>query len=157
MIANIGDSNDLAIDIAIDPTTNQPGISYVNANSNSLKYTYFDSGANSWSTPITIASGDYGRWNSMAYDSQGNVHISHERNGVDDLYYSTDKMGVWVTEPVDTFANVGKYTSIAIDSNDDIHISYRYNTGADLRHATIQGHNIGSVARTNVTLSLIHI
>ena len=35
LLANIGDSNDLAIDIAIDPTTNQPGISYVDANSNS--------------------------------------------------------------------------------------------------------------------------
>ena len=54
LIANIGDTNDLAIDIAIDPTTNQPGISYVNANSNSLKYTYFDSGANSWSTPLLL-------------------------------------------------------------------------------------------------------
>ena len=157
LIANIGDSNDLAIDIAIDPTNNQPGISYVNSNSNSLKYTYFDSGANSWSTPTTIASGDYGRWNSMVYDSLGNVHISHERNGVDDLYYSSDKTGVWVTEPIDTLGNVGKYTSIAVDSNDDIHISYRYNTGTDLRHATVQGHKLGSVARTDVTAATCSI
>ena len=138
-----------ALDIAIDPTTDEPGISYFDMNATSLKYTYYT--GTSWSATTVENSADYGRFNSIAYDSLGNVHISHELNGADDLYYSSDKTGSWVSTAVHTASSAGTYTAIAVDSNDDIHIAYRYNTGADLYHATVQGHNPGSVTRTGVT------
>jgi hypothetical protein len=56
-----------------------------------------------------------------------------------------------VSTAVHTASSAGTHTAIAVDSNDDIHIAYRYNTGADLYHATVQGHNPGSVTRTGVT------
>ena len=35
-----------------------------------------------------------------------------------------------------------------MDINDDLHIAYRHNSGQDLYHATVQGHNTGSSARS---------
>ncbi|MGY8699008.1 MAG: putative Ig domain-containing protein, partial [Candidatus Poseidoniales archaeon] len=138
-----------SLDIAIDPTTDEPGISYFDLDATSLKYTYYT--GTSWSATTVENSADYGRFNSIAYDSLGNVHISHELNGADDLYYTSDKTGSWVSTAVHTTNSAGTYTAIAVDSNDDIHIAYRYNTGADLYHATVQGYNAGSVTRTGVT------
>ena len=138
-----------SLDIAIDPTTDEPGISYFDMDATSLKYTYYT--GTSWSATTVENSADYGRFNSIAYDSLGNVHISHELNGADDLYYTSDKTGSWVSTAVHTTNSAGTYTAIAVDSNDDIHIAYRYNTGADLYHATVQGYNAGSVTRTGVT------
>ena len=115
-----------ALDIAIDPTTDEPGISYFDKDATSLKYTYYTGSA--WSSTTVEDSADYGRFNSIVYDSAGNVHISHERNSADDLYYTSDKTGSWVSTAVDTTNSVGTYTSIAVDSNDDLHIAYRHNS-----------------------------
>ena len=108
------DTGGMAVDIAIDPTTDQPGISYFDRDITALKYTYYT--GSSWSSAIVENTADYGRFNSIAYDSIGNVHISHERNGVDDLYYTSDKTGSWVSTPIDTTNSVGLYTAIAVDS-----------------------------------------
>ncbi|MDP6188282.1 MAG: putative Ig domain-containing protein, partial [Candidatus Poseidoniaceae archaeon] len=143
------DTGGMDVDIAIDPTTDQPGISYFDRDITALKYTYYT--GSSWSSAIVENSNDYGRFNSIAYDSLGNVHISHERNGADDLYYTSDKTGSWVSTAIHTTNSVGLYTAIAVDSNDDVHIAYRYNTGVDLYVATVQGYNAGSVTRTDVT------
>ena len=139
----------MSTDIAIDPTTDQPGISYLDASATALGYTYYT--GSTWSSAVVENGGDYGRYNSIAYDSLGNVHISHERNSADDLYYTSDKTGSWVSTAIDTTNSVGLHTAIAVDSNDDIHIAYRLNTGYDVRHATVQGYKTGSVARTAVT------
>ena len=136
----------MAVDIAIDPTTDEPGISYFNKVNTALKYTYY--AGSSWTSSTIENTADYGRFNSIVYDSLGNVHISHERNGVDDLYYTSDKTGSWVSTPIDATNSVGLYTAIAVDINDDLHIAYRHNTGYDLYHATVQGHNTGSSARS---------
>ena len=116
----------MAVDIAIDPTTDQPGISYFDKDATALKYTYYT--GSSWSSAVVENGADYGRFNSIAYDSLGNVHISHERNSFDDLYYTSDKTGSWVSTAIHTTNSVGLHTAIAVDSNDDIHIAYRYNT-----------------------------
>ena len=139
----------MSTDIAIDPTTDQPGISYLDASATALGYTYYT--GSTWSSAVVENGGDYGRFNSIAYDSLGNVHISHERNSADDLYYTSDKTGSWVSTAIDTTNSVGLHTAIAVDSNDDIHIAYRLNTGYDVRHATVQGYKTESVARTAVT------
>ena len=138
-----------ALDIAIDPTTDEPGISYFDMDATSLKYTYYTGSA--WSATTVENSADYGRFNSLIYDSTGNVHISHERNSADDLYYTSDKTGSWVSTPVDTTNSVGTYTSIAVDSNDDLHIAYRHNSWTRTMHATVQGYKISSDARTDVS------
>ena len=138
-----------ALDIAIDPTTDEPGISYFDMDATSLKYTYYTGSA--WSATTVENSADYGRFNSLIYDSTGNVHISHERNSADDLYYTSDKTGSWVSTPVDTTNSVGTYTSIAVDSNDDLHIAYRHNSFSRTMHATVQGYKISSDARTDVS------
>ncbi|MDG1552322.1 MAG: Ig domain-containing protein, partial [Candidatus Poseidonia sp.] len=137
------------LDIAIDPTTDEPGISYFDTDATALKYRSYS--GSSWSSTTVENSADYGRFNSIAYDSLGNVHISHERNSADDLYYTSDKTGSWVSTPVDTTNSVGTHTAIAVDSNDDVHIAYRYNNAKDLYVATVQGYNTGSVTRTAVS------
>ena len=63
-----------ALDIAIDPTTDEPGISYFDMDATSLKYTYHTGSA--WSATTVENGADYGRFNSIVYDSVGNVHIS---------------------------------------------------------------------------------
>ena len=142
-------SGGMAVDIAIDPTTDQPGISYFDKDATALKYTYYT--GSTWSSAVVENGADYGRFNSIAYDSLGNVHISHERNSADDLYYTSDKTGSWVSTAIHTTNSAGLYTAIAVDSNDDIHIAYRYNSYYDVYHATVQGYKTGSVARTAVT------
>ncbi|MEC8340449.1 MAG: putative Ig domain-containing protein, partial [Candidatus Thermoplasmatota archaeon] len=134
---------------AIDPTTDEPGISYFDMDATSLKYTYYTGSA--WSATTVENSADYGRFNSLIYDSVGNVHISHERNSADDLYYTSDKTGSWVSTAIDTANSVGTYTSIAVDSNDDLHIAYRHNTWTRTMHATVQGYKVSSAERANVS------
>ena len=143
------DTGGTALDIAIDPTTDEPGISYFDMDATSLKYTYYTGSA--WSSATVENSADYGRFNSIVYDSVGNVHISHERNSADDLYYTSDKTGSWVSTAIDTTNSVGTYTSIAVDSNDDLHIAYRYNSFSRTMHATVQGYKISSAERVNVS------
>ncbi|MDA8615733.1 putative Ig domain-containing protein, partial [Candidatus Poseidoniales archaeon] len=139
----------MSLDIAIDPTTDEPGISYFDSGATSLKYRYYT--GSSW-PGLTVENGaDYGRFNSIAFDSLGNVHISHERNSADDLYYTSDKTGSWISTAVHTTNSAGTYTAIAIDGNDDIHIAYRYNSGTDLYHATVQGYKTGAVSRADVS------
>ena len=146
-LENIGsNTGGMALDIAIDPTTDEPGISYFDKDATALKYTYYT--GSSWISSTIENTADYGRFNSIAYDSIGNVHISHERNSADDLYYTSDKTGSWVTTLVDATGSTGTHTGIAVDGNDDIHIAYHYNTAGDLYHATVQGHNTGSSARS---------
>ncbi|MBQ70251.1 MAG: hypothetical protein CMA65_02015, partial [Euryarchaeota archaeon] len=138
-----------SVSIAIDPTTDEPGVSYFHMGNTDLKYRSYS--GSSWSAATTVTpSGDYGRFTSLAYDSLGNVHISHELNGADDLYYTSDKTGSWVTTAIDTTNSAGTYTAIAVDGNDDLHIAYRYNTGTGLYVATVQGHNTGSISRSDI-------
>ena len=143
------DTGGTALDIAIDPTTDEPGISYFDMDATSLKYTYYTGSA--WSSATVENSADYGRFNSIVYDSVGNVHISHERNSADDLYYTSDKTGSWLSTAIDTTNSVGTHTAIAVDSNDDLHIAYRYNSFSRTMHATVQGYKISSAERANVS------
>ena len=143
------DTGGLDVDIAVNPITDQPGISYFDRDATSLKYRYYS--GSSWSSAWEENGADYGRFNSIAYDSAGNVHISHERNVADDLYYTSDKTGSWVTTAISTTGSTGLHTDLAIDSNDDIHIAYRINSNTAVGHATVQGYKAGAITRTNVS------
>jgi hypothetical protein len=85
----------------------------------------------SWSTTIIDNSGDVGKWNSIAIDSNNNLHISYydSANANKDLKYATCSSSCttassWSSITVDNVGDVGEYTSMAIDSNDDLHIIY---------------------------------
>ena len=94
-----------------------------------ITFQYYDDGnTGDWSkTTIDNIDGPYGRYTSIAIDSNDNVHISYLNESDDDmkLMYATDASGSWVTTIVDSTGRVGEYTSIAIDSNDKVHISYQ--------------------------------
>ena len=94
-----------------------------------ITFQYYDDGnTGDWSkTTIDNIDGPYGKYTSIAIDSNDNVHISYLNESDDDmkLMYATDASGSWVTTIVDSTGRVGEYTSIAIDSNDKVHISYQ--------------------------------
>ncbi|MED6338473.1 MAG: Ig domain-containing protein, partial [Candidatus Thermoplasmatota archaeon] len=156
-LGSIGHAGGMAVDIAISPITDEPGISYFNANTptlssdDDLEYKVYD--GSSWSTTVVHDVGSVGRYNSIAYDSQGSAHISYEKNGAafDDLWYATDATGIWVTEGIyiHPTERTGLDTSITVDVNDDIHIAHRntVNSG-NLYHQTIQGYISGSSPRS---------
>ena len=146
-LEDIGSAGGMAVDIAISPITDEPGISYFVGGIDDLKYRVYS--GSSWTTTTILSAGSVGRYNSLVYDSQGSAHISYEKNVNDDLWYATDATGSWVTKGIhESSSSIGLYTAIAVDINDDLHIAYRHNSGQDLYHATVQGHNSGSSARS---------
>ena len=70
----------------------------------------------------------------LAIDSQGYRHVAYKK--ANDLYYATDKTGLWVDTLVDTTQTVGHFADIAIDSNDKVHISYYGDSINALKYAT---------------------
>ncbi|DAC58981.1 MAG TPA: hypothetical protein D7I03_04765, partial [Candidatus Poseidoniales archaeon] len=150
-LKNISNAGGMALDIAVSPITDEPGISYLNAHTDDLEYKVYD--GSSWSTEVVHSSGSVGRYNSLAYDSQGSAHISYEMNGAafDDLWYATDATGSWLIEGIYVHPTdrTGLDTAITVDANDDIHIAHRntVNSG-NLYHQTVQGYISGSSTRS---------
>ena len=81
-----------------------------------------------------------GRYNSIAVDDSGYVHISYYDDSTDfldkDLKYATNRSGSWVVTIVDSEGIVGMYTSLALDSSGNVYISYYDMTNGDLKLAT---------------------
>ncbi|MBN1385299.1 MAG: T9SS type A sorting domain-containing protein [Elusimicrobia bacterium] len=105
-----------------------PHISYWDITTNAyanchLKYAKWD--GTSW-TIETVFSNGYGRYSSIAIDSNGIPHIAHHYYTSDDLVYSSRTATGWSTSSVDTTGAVGRRGSIAVDSNNNPHISYQY-------------------------------
>ena len=73
-----------------------------------------------------------GKYSSIAIDSNGKVHISHDADGdvSVDLKYCNNTAGSWSCADADSFLG-GQYSSIAIDSNNKVHVSYY---SGDLRY-----------------------
>jgi hypothetical protein len=81
-------------------------------------------------------SGDVGEFTSIALDSSDKVHISYwDWTTNQDLKYTTNTTGSWVTTTVDSEGRVGSYTSIAIDLSGNGHISYYDRGNRDLKYA----------------------
>ncbi|MED5291045.1 MAG: Ig domain-containing protein, partial [Candidatus Thermoplasmatota archaeon] len=154
IVDHIGDVGDYA-SMAID-SNDVLHISYYDATNTNLKYATCSSSCSSGSSwsKITIesSSGDVGKYNSIAIDSNDALHISYRDSTNDDLKYATcssscSSASSWTTSTIDSVGNVGSRTSIAIDSNDAVHISYHDITNGDLKYATDQS---GSWANTTV-------
>ncbi|MEK6636302.1 MAG: hypothetical protein AABY38_08075 [Planctomycetota bacterium] len=89
-----------------------------------------------------------GKYNSIAVDSSGNVHISYcfiEYDYSDnpfyasvyaDLRYATNASGKWKISTVDGSGSSGWYSSIALDSSGNVHISYCDQLNYVIKYAT---------------------
>lgn len=82
-----------------------------------------------------------GRYNSIAVDDSGYVHISYYDDSTDyvdkDLKYATNKSGSWVVTTVDSEGIVGMYTSLAVShTGKEVYISYYDHTNKALKLAT---------------------
>ncbi|MHC4638609.1 MAG: hypothetical protein ACYTBV_14090 [Planctomycetota bacterium] len=119
-------TSDWASSIAIDSGDNV----HIFYAENGLKHVYNSSG--SWDTEL-ISAGP-ASINSLALDSADNVHIIYYANN--DLMYSSNATGTWVTQTADTQGDYGSSVSMALDSADRVHISYLGKTNYDLKYAT---------------------
>ncbi len=91
--------------------------------------------------------GDVGKENSMAVDSNNNIHIAYSDNTKELLKYAVNEGGSWVTSIADSTGRPTGDPSLAVDSNNKVHISYYDVTNYDLKYAT----NVGG-SWTNCTL-----
>ena len=132
--------------IARDSSGNIHIAYYDNGNDKNLKYATNSSG--SWVTSSvddTVIDGAdsrpyCGKYNSIAVDSSGYVHISYyddssNRDG-QNLKYATNSSGSWEVTIVDSTDNVGLYTSLALGFSGEVYISYYDVTNGDLKLAT---------------------
>jgi hypothetical protein len=149
--ADVGSHTSIAVD-----SNDAVHISYYDATNTNLKYATCSSScssASSWSkVTIESSSGDVGKYNSIAIDSNNTLHISYRDSTNGDLRYATcssscTSASSWTRSTIDSDGNVGSRTSIAIDSNGAVHISYYDITNGDLKYATDQS---GSWANTTV-------
>ena len=88
-----------------------------------------------WTTETVDAAGNGGMYTSLAFDTDGNLHISYYDYTNQDLKHAWKSNAGWTTETVDSAGNVGAYTSIAFDAGGNPHISYYDTSNYDLKHA----------------------
>lgn len=111
------------------------GITYSDERYRDLIYAERSPGPDgSWSLTTVDAQGDVGRYPSLAYDSNGNPHITYFRddggtNGT--VRYAWRDGRTWQTLDIGTLAQVvtgiegaRKITAIALDNNDSVHLVY---------------------------------
>jgi hypothetical protein len=85
------------------------------------------------------ASGDVGRYTSIALDSNDYPHISYQEwraHTTGDLKYARWTGSAWSIETVDSTVNVNKCTSLALDPEDKPLISYYDDTNENLKCAS---------------------
>jgi hypothetical protein len=94
----------------------------------------YSQGAGVWEKQCVDSSGtNKGEYNSLAFDSQNNPHISYLNQDFEDLQYATVRNGNWEVVTVDSAEARGEYCSIAIDQQGRPHIAYKaeYTWGVD--------------------------
>ena len=132
---NVGMHNSIAIDS--NDAIHIAYFGYLNPEGTGVKNLMYSSCVSlcgtqsSWSTIIIDNSGDVGKWNSIAIDSNNKIHISYYDSSTanKDLKYATCTSSCatassWSSITVDSNGDLGEHTSLAIDSNDVLHIVY---------------------------------
>ena len=101
-----------------------------------LKYTTNKSGV--WTKEIIDEIGDVGRYNAIAIDQSGFLHVAYTDFWIYDptfgLKYATNKNGKWESYTIDNVQ--ATEMKIAIDSNNNVHITYMDYGTKDLKYAT---------------------
>ena len=117
--------------IALGPD-GAPGITYYNDGEKRLEFAFL--GPDGWSVEVVDANGDAGRYSALAYDANGNPHISYfvarSRESGTVRYASWDG-SQWQIEDVDNLENIRmghigarKITSLVIDTDGEPHLAY---------------------------------
>jgi hypothetical protein len=112
------------------------GITYSDERNRNLIYAERTPGANGgWMLTTVDSEGDAGRYSALAYDSEGNPHITYFRNdaGTSGVvrYAQRDSRGEWQISDVGSLENVAsgmigarKITSVAIDRGGRAHVVF---------------------------------
>ncbi|MFL2984249.1 MAG: putative Ig domain-containing protein [Candidatus Poseidoniaceae archaeon] len=132
---DVGGHNSLAIDS--NNVIHIAYFGYLNPEGTGVKNLMYSSCASScgtpssWSSIIIDNSGDVGKYNSIAIDSNDNLHISYYDSSSANkaLKYATctslcTTASSWSSITVDDNGDIGEYASMTIDSNNDLHIVY---------------------------------
>jgi len=116
-------------DIVMDDDDN-PRISYIDDNSDNLKYAEWT--GSTWSVTGLDSDAQEGP-TAIVLDLQGYPHILY-RNGSGDLYHAYRDSGGWSREAVDSTYDdyFGYGLDLAIDRFGNLHAAYYYSPGADL-------------------------
>ena len=120
-----------------------------------LRYATKGTAEVNWQISNIDSGGRKGKYSSIAFDSNGKVHISYYDTLNSNLKYATNISGTWQVATVDASGAVGLYTSLALDANDKVHISYLEDTSVigyyNLKYAT---NNTGAWRTDTVETSL---
>jgi hypothetical protein len=135
--SNVGQYPSLAI-----LSNGNPAVSFQDNGTADLKYARNSApdGSGTWTVTTVEASGDMGRFSSLAMMANGNPAIAHYNATAGDLRFcrnnAADGSGSWTSVTVDTggTANVGQYASLAILGGRPA-ISYYDATNGDLKFA----------------------
>jgi hypothetical protein len=86
-----------------------------------------------------------GKYNALATDSQGRVHLAYANVGAQTagIRYAVRDHGNWNVESIEDIRDAGKYlgagASVAVDKNDNPHVVYANNTDRSIRYAVRNG------------------
>lgn len=111
-------------------------VSYATDSGTDMYYFEPISGAWSMQAAFSLGSSQVGYFNALEFDGNDKAHACSHDNSAGDVYYVTNKDGVWTSELVDSADNVGDWCDIAVDRNGKIHLSYYNSTSLDLVYAT---------------------
>lgn len=120
----------------ISSDSNNIHISYFDSTNTAVKYAVCSGGctdASNWNIERVLSSGDTGRYNSVAMDTDGNIHVSYLGGG--ELRYAENTTGTWRTAAVGSSSSSGEYSSITIDSGGAVHIGYYDSDSVGLKYA----------------------
>lgn len=136
----IDDRNNVGVEnsLAIKPGTTLPCVSYLIELYDDLRYACKQLDGD-WKVETVDGSVDQndppknvGSFSSLAFDSNGNPHISYYDFSSGDLKYAYKKSDSWTRSAIDTSGDAGTFTSIAVNKSNRVYISYIDETNGNL-------------------------
>jgi len=140
-IVDDGDDLGLYTSLAID-ASDQLHLAYYDAANKSLKHAWGTYGA--WTVEVVEApageENDVGRWNSLAIDVTGALHLAYQDAGLLDLKYAKYSGGVWTITTIDGVGNKGADACLMIEpATAQPRIVYQDGSGWSIKYAQWDG------------------